>query len=227
MSGIEITCAGQHFTVRPSGALHWPAEGALVVGDLHLGRAERLAREGASLLPPYETLDTLNRLEEEIAALGPRVVICLGDSFDDLKAADAMSHDLVLRIERLSAGRRWIWVAGNHDPGPVDLPGSHLAEHRIGPIVFRHIAEETLGANAALGEVSAHYHPKALLFRRGHRISRRCCLVDAHRVILSAFGTYTGGLDARDPAFDGLMNGSSVALLLGPRVTPVRRDRLG
>ena len=55
------------------------------------------------------------------------------------------------------AGRRWVWVLGNHDPGPVDLGGSHLAEVRVGPLAFRH------EATPAGAEVSGHYHPKLAL----------------------------------------------------------------
>lgn len=226
MNGTEILLAGERLDPRPSGALYWPAQSLLVVGDLHLGRSERLARQGAGLLPPYETADTLNRLEEEIARLRPRVVVCLGDSFDDLEAAAALTGDVALRIERLAAGRRWIWIAGNHDPGPVDLPGTHLAEAALAPLVFRHIAESGAVLGPSLGEVSAHFHPKARVSRRGQRISRPCFLVDENRVILPAFGTYTGGLDALSPAFDPLLAPTARALLLGRKVTPVSRMEL-
>jgi hypothetical protein len=144
--------------------MFWPERSLLCVGDLHLGRAERLAREGGDLLPSYESIATLDRLEAEIAALSPRLVICLGDSFDDLAAARTLSEAVPTRIGRLAAGRRWIWVAGDHDPGPVELPGTHLAELRLGLLSFRHIALPRLAASG--GEVSAHYHPKARVTRR-------------------------------------------------------------
>ena len=220
----EITLAGVSLRFRPCGALYWPDESILCVGDLHLGRAERMAREGSGLLPPYETQDTLDRLEAEIAALAPERVICLGDSFDDLAAARNLADELVTRLDRLAAGRRWIWIAGNHDPGPVSLSGTHLAEARIGALVFRHVAAERLTAG---GEISAHFHPKARLCRRGIAVSRRCFLCDGRRVILPAFGTYTGGLDVSEPVFDGLVGSGGVAYLLGERVVAVRRARLG
>lgn len=225
MGAADITCAGLTLSAEASGALFWPDEGVLVVGDLHLGRAERLARQGASLLPPYETVDTLNRLDAEIARLSPRTVICLGDSFDDLAAAGALAAEVAPRIERLAAGRRWIWVAGNHDPGPVEMPGSHMAEVAVKALGFRHIAARGLAAGH--GEVSAHYHPKARLLRRGLTITRRCFLAGQGRVIMPAFGTYTGGLDAQDPVFDALVGDAGHAYLVGRSVTPVRRDRLG
>ena len=53
-------------TALPSGALHWRAEALLTVSDLHFGKSERLARRGGSLLPPYETRETLLRLEADL-----------------------------------------------------------------------------------------------------------------------------------------------------------------
>ena len=54
--------AGHALQARPSGALYWPERRWLVVADLHLGKSERLARRGGSLLPPYEVLATLDQI---------------------------------------------------------------------------------------------------------------------------------------------------------------------
>lgn len=224
VGSASVDLAGTKVELRPSGALFWPDRSLVCVADLHLGRAERLAREGGDLLPPYETIDTLDRLEAEIAALRPRRVVCLGDSFDDLAAAQNLSDEVLTRIDRLAAGRGWTWIAGNHDPGPVEVPGTHLAELRLGLLSFRHIALARLATDG--GEVSGHYHPKACLARRGVRISRRSFLADGRRAILPAFGTYTGGLDARDAAFDALLGPDARAYMTGDNVTAVARDRL-
>lgn len=214
MNTPQIHLSGAKLTPLPSGVLWWAAERLLAVGDLHLGKAERVARLGGTLLPPYETIHTLNRLEAEVAETAPSVIVLLGDSFDDMAAASDLAADVVERLGRLAAGRRLVWIAGNHDPGPVELPGSHLASYRHGPLVFRHIAEAD-----GEGEISAHYHPKARLFIRGSRIARPCFLADAQRVILPAFGTYTGGLDISAPVLDALMGPDAVAYLTGRRVT--------
>lgn len=194
----------------------------LVVADLHLGKAERLARRGGALLPPYETAETLARLTAEVAALDPETVVCLGDSFDDGRAAEALDDESRARIAAMAAGRRWVWVAGNHDPAPLGLPGRHAMAWRAGPLVLRHIAE----AGAPPGEASGHFHPKATLATRGRRVRRRCFLIDAGRAILPAFGAYTGGLDATDAAFDPLLGPRARALLLGPKVIAVPRGAL-
>ena len=222
MNGHDIVLAGARLSLLASGVLWWPAAGLMAAGDLHLGRAERAARTGAALLPPYEAAETLDRLAAEVALLRPRTVLLLGDSFDDMAAADGLHEAVLERLMRLAAGRRWIWIAGNHDPGPVDLPGGHRAEWREGSLVFRHIAQSK-GLGGALGEISAHYHPKARLCLRGQPIARPCFLADAARLIMPAFGTYTGGLDIRDPVFDGLVGDGAVAFLTGRAITPLPR----
>jgi hypothetical protein len=142
-------------------------------------------------------------------------VVCVGDSFDCAVSAAEVAPIVARRVGRLAAGRDWLWIAGNHDPRAPALPGRWAAEAAIGPLVFRHAAR----AEAAPGEVSAHYHPKAVLRHRGRRIARRCFLLDARRLILPAYGTYTGGLDARDPALARLLAGEAQAMLTGPRIT--------
>ncbi|MGF1553637.1 MAG: ligase-associated DNA damage response endonuclease PdeM [Paracoccaceae bacterium] len=226
MGEARITLAGATLKARPSGALHWPSERLLAVGDLHLGRAVAVARRGGAFLPPYADLDTLTRLAAEVDALDPATLLLLGDSFDDAASADTAAARLAGRIGALAAGRRLVWVAGNHDPRPVaGLPGDWRAAFTAGSVTFRHIAEDARpGPGAA--EVSAHYHPKARLLCRGTAIGRRCFLADEARLILPAFGTYTGGLDARDAAFDAILGPRARALMLGHRVVAVARARL-
>ncbi len=68
MNALRLHPAGATPLRRlPSGALWWPAEGLLCVSDLHLGKSERIARRGGHVLPPYETADTLARLERDMA----------------------------------------------------------------------------------------------------------------------------------------------------------------
>jgi metallophosphoesterase superfamily enzyme len=147
-------------------------------------------------------------------------VVCLGDSFDDSAAAQALDAVTQAHLAPLMAGRSWIWIEGNHDPGPLGIGGAHLASLSISGIVFRHIADPE-----AQGEISGHYHPKARLRTRARSITRRCFLVDARRMILPAYGTYTGGLHCDAPELDGMMAKGATAILLGtpPIAVPMPR----
>ena len=216
MTAYRFSHSGEVLEAAPSGALWAPERRLLAVADLHLGKAERIARLEAGLTPPYETRETLARLGDLVAMYRPATVVLLGDSFDDDRAAEALPEDVAQDLTRLMAGRRWIWIAGNHDPAPTRFGGAHRAEHCEGPLTFRHIAMP-----GAAGEISGHYHPKVTF--RGRRPA---FLVDASRVILPAFGAYAGGLDVTDPAFDPLMAEDALALMTGRRISPAPRKVL-
>jgi len=208
MTGVMMSLAGRRLTALPSGAL-WDAGAAtLCVSDLHLGKSDRIARRAGLMLPPYDSRATLDRLAEEVTRCDPRVVVCLGDSFDDLASADALDADCQASLLRLQAGRRWIWIEGNHDPGPVDLGGMHLRDWRDGALTYRHIAQA-----GESGEISGHYHPKFALPGVGG--ARPCFLHDARRIILPACGAYTGGLSARAVELRALMGPGACAILTG------------
>lgn len=207
MNSLDFTLHRQTLTALPSGGLYHAAAGILCVSDLHLGKSDRIARRSGLMLPPYETQATLDKLDADIAATNPTIVICLGDSFDDLAAADALPEDARLWLLRLQAGRRWIWVEGNHDAGPVDLGGTHLAQVQIGGLNWRHIAE-----TGAVAEVSGHYHPKLAL---PGNAARACFLYDFQRVILPAYGAYTGGLHCTSSALQSLFGAPAFAILTG------------
>ena len=65
-------------------------------------------------------------------------------------------------------------------------------------LTFRH---EPKGGS---GEVSGHLHPVARIAHRGRAVSRRCFAADTTRLVLPAFGAFTGGLNVRDAAFADL-----------------------
>ena len=220
MTHHALTLAGETLHALPSGALFWPAQGLLCVSDLHFGKSERRVRHGGMVLPPYEAQETLTRLQADLDKTSAATVICLGDSFDDMAASDGLPEEARLWIARLQAGRRWIWVEGNHDPGPVDLGGTHLAEVSLPPLSFRHIAMP-----GETGEISGHYHPKAVLHSRAGRLSRPAFLIDDRRVILPAYGTYTGGLRSSDVALAGLLGANAIAVLIGKRTLAVPMPR--
>ena len=214
--GYTFSLSGAQLVALGSGALYWPRHNMLCVSDLHLGKSGRQARLLNPALPPYEARDTLARLEADIRATRATSVICLGDSFDDARAADELPETEKLWIASLQAGRQWYWVEGNHDPGPVNLGGTHLAEVDFAPLRFRHIA-----LSGETGEISGHYHPKAKVAG----VSRPAFLIDAERVIMPAYGTYTGGLFCDRAPLNALMGAQALAVLTGDVARPVPMPR--
>ncbi len=220
MTGYHFTFAGQALMALGSGALFLPDRSLLCVSDLHLGKSERRARHGIAHLPPYETRDTLTRLEADLTATHAKTIICLGDSFDDRAAAEALPDDEKLWLKTLEAGRQWVWIEGNHDPGPMELGGMHLLEFNLPPLTFRHIAQTDES-----GEISGHYHPKASVRTRGGLVTRPAFLIDCDRIILPAYGTYTGGLYSHSRVLSDLMRPKALAVLTGSHPLPVPMPR--
>ncbi len=215
---------GASLLAEASGALVWPDERTIIVADLHLEKGSSFARRGV-MLPPYDTRATLDRLERAAALHDVQRIVCLGDSFHDDAAPSRLDHADARRLSRLAASVDWVWIAGNHDPAPPAALGGRVVsgELRLGPLTLRHIAEPLFAA----GEVSGHYHPKASLDVRGRRLSGRCFVVDAYRLVLPAFGAYAGGLDVFEPALRALFPGAfAVHLLARDRIPPLPHARL-
>jgi DNA ligase-associated metallophosphoesterase len=195
-------------------ALYWPEESTLVVADLHLEKGSSFAARGM-LLPPYDTAATLALLGRVIARYAPRLVIALGDSFHDGGGpARVMPQDRAT-LAGLQQGRDWVWIAGNHDPDPgQDIGGVFAKSVSLGPLTFRH--EPTHGK--ADGEIAGHLHPSARVSQRGRAVTRKCFAADDRRLVMPAFGAYTGGLNIRDRAFTQVFGALAfTAHLIGER----------
>lgn len=204
----DIVFAGHMLSLHPSGALFWPARRMLIAADLHLEKGSHYAARGY-FLPPYDTHKTLLRLLDVIREMQAENLLILGDCFHDPAGYERLSakdRDLFGKLGALKP----LWIRGNHD-GDFVPPGfaSHDAYEMDG-LVFRHEA-----APGAEGEISGHFHPKALIAHRGERIARPCFIEDGKRLILPAFGTYTGGLFIDDPAIASLFGDDVRLYLLG------------
>jgi DNA ligase-associated metallophosphoesterase len=210
----EITVAGVTLTADLAGALYWPDERLLVVSDLHLEKGSSFAARGV-LLPPYDTAATLERLAGILSRHDVRTVVSLGDNFHDPGGPARLANADRVRLTALQHGRDWIWIAGNHDPDPADHIGGTFAKAlALGPLVFRHEP----APDASLGEIAGHLHPVARITRRGNTLTRRCFVSDGARLVMPAFGAYTGGLDIRHAAFAPVFGGRDfTAHMIGQR----------
>lgn len=208
----EFMVAGERLVALPSGGAFWAATATLIVADLHLETGSSFARRGA-LVPPFDTRTTLARLAADIDRLAPARVISLGDAFHDGDGPERMDGETLASLTRLTGGRDWIWIAGNHDAEvEADLGGRWQQELAIGPLVFRH---HPASGDRASGEIAGHLHPAARVRVRSGTVRRHCFVGDGRRAILPAFGAYAGGLDVASRAFAGLfdLDGLTVHLI--------------
>lgn len=207
MSAFEF--AGHTLHALSQGALFWPARRALIVADLHFEKASWFAKFG-QMLPPYDSISTLADLTALVAATTPFEVWCLGDSFHDSAGsrrlparAQSMLRDLTARVD-------WIWVTGNHDHALADpFGGRIMLEAEVDGLILRHEADPA----DARPELSGHFHPKLRVAVRGRNVARRCFVASATKLILPAFGSLTGGLDASHPEIVRAVGSGARALI--------------
>lgn len=192
--------AGHELALGTGRALYWPAERALLVADLHLEKASWFAQRG-QMLPPYDSRDTLERLADAVRLTDARRVISLGDNFHDDAGALRLDAHCTGMLEALTRALDWVWITGNHDEAlPKGFGGTIVPELEVNGVILRHEAR----AGETAPEMSGHYHPKLRVNVRNRHIARPCAVVgrdagEAERMILPAFGTLTGGMDAAAP----------------------------
>lgn len=214
-----IRFRGHDLIPLQSGALHWPAERALLVADLHLEKMSSFSRHG-SFLPPYDTGLTLRRLAADIAATGAEEVIALGDSFHrDYGTASLLDSDRAL-LDGLTSRVRWTWLSGNHDPAPHALGGDCLDQLSHAGLTLTH--------HPRRGVVAGHLHPAARVVINGRSVRRPCFVHDGRTMILPAYGSAAGSINILSAPFAGLFawDDIEVTMIGRDRLYPVSRKRL-
>lgn len=210
-AAAPVHLGNERLMLDPMGAVFWPAQRLLAVSDLHLEKGSSFARKGM-LLPPWDTHSTIDRLTLLLRRWSPATVVALGDSFHDAMGSGRLPASEQQRLNAMAQAHRFVWVQGNHDPTPPEgLGGEWVETYSAGPVVFRH---EAVVATQA-GEIVGHHHPKATIPARSGSVCRPCFVFDGRRLMMPAFGAYTGGLDVRDPAIHRLFPRGGRVFLLG------------
>ena len=191
---VPFSFAAEEMALAGGLAVYWPRERALLVADLHLEKASFFARFG-QMLPPYDSRETLARVAEAVRQTGARRVFCLGDNFHDRAGAERLEPHAAGMLDALTRATDWVWVSANHDQGVVPS-GTSVDEIEVSGVMLRHEAHR----GETRPELSGHFHPKLRVKARGRSIVRPCVVASERKLILPAFGTLTGGMDAADPA---------------------------
>jgi DNA ligase-associated metallophosphoesterase len=205
---VPFSFAGETLHATREGALYWAARNALLLADLHLEKASWFARFG-QFLPPYDSHATLTALAAEVDRTGATALYCLGDSFHDRFGCDRLPANARALLTGLTARLDWTWIVGNHDPGFDHCGGRIEEEVEVAGIVLRH---EAMPSDLR-PEISGHFHPKLRLHLKGRHVSRRCFVVSQAKLIMPAFGSLTGGLDAHHPEILRSVGGKAAALV--------------
>lgn len=194
MTHLAIEHHGETLWLLADKALYWPARRALLVADVHIGKAASY-RALHQPVPRGTTETTLARLDTLLGEYDCEQLIVLGD-FLHARSARAPAT-----LERLRAWRArhdaigMVLVRGNHDRHAGDPPEALAIEvvdepWLMGPFALQH--EPTPHPTHAV--LAGHVHPAYLLRGSARQRLRLPCFVFRNDVsLLPAFGEFTGG----------------------------------
>ena len=204
---IKIKFANKLFNLMPDGSIYWPDKKALILGDLHLEKSSFFANLG-DFLPPYDSYETLSRLDNTLNMLNVLEIILLGDIFHDKEGLKRLNDKLYNHLELLCSKYKVIWIAGNHDGHLKPKNTKVYLNYKIDDINFVHKSNKN-----TVYELSGHYHPKATISFYKKKISKPCFLVGKSKIILPAYGVFTGGIDSGNEIFRDVLLGDYIAYL--------------
>ena len=158
---MNITWRDEPLQLRPERAVYLPARGALLVADVHVGKAEAFQRRGVPVPSGVGDAD-LGRLSSLLDACGARSLWVLGDLVHD---RDALDTDGLDRLRARHVGVDFHVVRGNHDRHLEELPPAwgfevHASTAALGPFALRHEPE---GSDGDLYTLCGHLHPMTKL----------------------------------------------------------------
>jgi DNA ligase-associated metallophosphoesterase len=194
MTDSLLDLAGEQLRLLPERAVFWPSACALVVADLHWGKAAAFRAAGIPI-PGGATRRDLERLDSALARTGARRLVVLGDLFH--ARAGRVATRTLAELRRWRGQREALeiqLVRGNHDrhagDPPADLRVNCLdAPAFLPPFVLRH---EPAVSEAGY-TLAGHVHPGIVLAGRGlFRERLPCFVVGARMAVLPAFGSFTG-----------------------------------
>ncbi len=226
-STATIELGGAHLHLLAGRAAHWPERDALLVSDLHFGKAAALRAAGRPV-PPGTTAADLARLDELLAATGAERLWITGDF---MHSPSSRHRPTLERLAAWFAARPQIerlLVRGNHDLRAGDPPpewGFEVVDEPwdVGPWCLCHYPRADLGKPSIAG----HLHPGvAVTDASGEKLKRPAFLVRRSGLVLPSFGALTGSHVYRGEAGERVFAVGETALHEVPRsrraVRPLR-----
>lgn len=168
--------------------VYWARKNALILSDLHLGKAGHFRRNGIQM-PIQVSLQDINRLEFLINHYQPEKLIIVGDL---IHAGMNLELELFRNLIQKYPQINFILIKGNHDRisnEELNLLGIHevYKELMIDNLHFIHLPE-----NFDNYTISGHIHPGVSIEFATKRMRFPCYVVSENQFVLPAFSNFTG-----------------------------------
>lgn len=191
---VEFDWHGQRWVLLPQRAVSWPERSALLVADVHLGKAGAFRAAGVAV-PEGVTAATLARLSDALRSSDASRLIILGDLLHHRSGVDAALLEALRAWREQHAAVAIDLILGNHDVRAGTPPAElGIAVHdealELGGITLTHTPRQA----DPRPTIAGHVHPVVRLRGRGRQSVRGPAFVFAkHSALLPAFGAFTGG----------------------------------
>lgn len=198
MNCLTLNLAGETLLADAARALVWPERRALLIADLHLGKAQ-VFRQAGLALPDGSDARDLRRLADVVARHAIEQLYLLGDIVHGATASDASWRGV---WQRFAADHRQldiIAIVGNHDRHDRHalVDSATVATHcNLGRLGLRHHPVDPHRSDGPIEPdfvVAGHLHPLTVLVDGGRHFRLPCFWLQATQVILPAFGSTTRG----------------------------------
>ena len=192
---MDLTWRDESWRLLPERALYRPRTRALILSDVHLGKAHDFQAAGVPVPTSVHDAD-FARLAKLIYVHRPAKVLVLGDLVHSHRQP---YPDQAARFGGLRVAFRdvkWTLVLGNHDV----RARAHLETWGFDEIVDELEDEDLWFTHDDLGErpgVSGHVHPVVKLSTGFDRLRLPCFVVGGKKLLLPSFGEFTGGYEVR------------------------------
>ncbi len=192
MKNTSIQLLGQTLVLHPFKAIFWEEKQALLLADLHLGKAAHFRKEGIPV-PAEVRQQNWDKLLSLLVDFKPRRVLFLGDLFHS--RYNAIWEEFVQLLEQfehisfeLVKGNHDILPEGEYAKSPLIL---HEEPYDLAPFSLSHHPMETVSEGRY--NLAGHIHP-AVFLQSGRRLKVKlpCFHFGESRGILPAFGAFTG-----------------------------------
>ncbi|MEA2553096.1 MAG: uncharacterized protein QOJ65_1272 [Fimbriimonadaceae bacterium] len=198
----QIEIAGEELTLLPDRAIYWAKQHAVLVADLHVGKATAFRAESVPV-PAGSSETTLTRLSKILQETRARRLYILGDFWHAKQGRTDRIHSLIASWRSWHPDVEMCLVEGNHDKKsgalPPELEVCTEQDLTIGGLVLKHHPEEDPRGYVLAG----HIHPAVRLVGAGRQSERLPCFWFSPRVgVLPAFGEFTGAATVYPAAGD-------------------------